>query len=281
MRRCLLLSVFAVVATLVIVVPLKITYATSGCCSWHGGVSYCDSSVGTYVCNDGTYSPSCGCYLAPAKPVCNIPTIGNNGSFNFTQNGCTHDVSFTWDKGVGDAYYSLAISKIKGGDPGPLSDTNTSEFVFKNVSTGTWYINVKPGNSCGWGTVSYWTVEVPDATPIINISKEKVTGNKYILKYNITCATKATITPDIGVIPTGNNMVTVEPKNDQTYTVTAVNKSKEGSADVQIIVDKEVLDNPETKPQEPVNTQVTTPVKDPSPAKDNIIVRILKALGIL
>lgn len=34
---------------------------TRGCCSHHSGVSYCDSSVGRLVCNDGTYSPSCGC----------------------------------------------------------------------------------------------------------------------------------------------------------------------------------------------------------------------------
>lgn len=33
--------------------------ATSGCCSWHGGVSGC--SNGRQVCNDGTYSPSCTC----------------------------------------------------------------------------------------------------------------------------------------------------------------------------------------------------------------------------
>ncbi len=30
-----------------------------GCCSHHGGVSYCDHSLGRAVCNDGTYSPSC------------------------------------------------------------------------------------------------------------------------------------------------------------------------------------------------------------------------------
>jgi hypothetical protein len=35
--------------------------AAAGCCSWHGGVSYCDSSVGKQVCNDGSYSPSCTC----------------------------------------------------------------------------------------------------------------------------------------------------------------------------------------------------------------------------
>ncbi|MFZ2193722.1 MAG: hypothetical protein WAV31_05755 [Candidatus Moraniibacteriota bacterium] len=42
--------------------------ATSGCCSWHGGVSHCDTSVGKYVCNDGSYSPSCGCTYIPPKP---------------------------------------------------------------------------------------------------------------------------------------------------------------------------------------------------------------------
>lgn len=34
---------------------------TRGCCSHHRGVAYCDSSTGRIVCNDGTYSPSCGC----------------------------------------------------------------------------------------------------------------------------------------------------------------------------------------------------------------------------
>lgn len=34
---------------------------TRGCCSHHKGVGYCDSSTGRIVCNDGTYSPSCGC----------------------------------------------------------------------------------------------------------------------------------------------------------------------------------------------------------------------------
>lgn len=37
-----------------------------GCCSWHGGVSGC--SNGRIVCNDGTYSPSCTCYV-PDNPL--------------------------------------------------------------------------------------------------------------------------------------------------------------------------------------------------------------------
>lgn len=37
------------------------TYAGRGCCSWHGGQAYCDTTTGRWVCSDGTYSPSCKC----------------------------------------------------------------------------------------------------------------------------------------------------------------------------------------------------------------------------
>lgn len=37
--------------------------ARRGCCSWHGGVSGCDDTVGRLICNDGTYSPTCGCEI--------------------------------------------------------------------------------------------------------------------------------------------------------------------------------------------------------------------------
>jgi hypothetical protein len=45
--------------------------ARQGCCSWHGGVSYCDTSIGIYVCRDGTHSPSCGCYKKPPESKAN------------------------------------------------------------------------------------------------------------------------------------------------------------------------------------------------------------------
>jgi hypothetical protein len=53
-----------------LIVP-RYLFATSGCCSWHGGQSYCDYSTGRWVCADGTYSPSCTCgggYVPP--PTC-------------------------------------------------------------------------------------------------------------------------------------------------------------------------------------------------------------------
>jgi hypothetical protein len=43
--------------------------ARQGCCSHHGGIDYCDTSVGRYVCNDGTYSPSCGCRRTAPRPT--------------------------------------------------------------------------------------------------------------------------------------------------------------------------------------------------------------------
>jgi len=50
----------------------NIAQARSGCCSYHGGVAGCDTSVGRQVCNDGTYSPSCTCAYIPRTPT---PTI--------------------------------------------------------------------------------------------------------------------------------------------------------------------------------------------------------------
>lgn len=72
-------KVFLALAPLLLLVFLfpKTVEAGRGCCSYHGGQSYCDTSVGRWVCNDGTYSPTCGCtYIAP-KPayVAPIKTI--------------------------------------------------------------------------------------------------------------------------------------------------------------------------------------------------------------
>jgi hypothetical protein len=44
----------------ILLLPSSVSLAKQGCCSYHGGVSYCGSS-GYYICNDGTRSPSCTC----------------------------------------------------------------------------------------------------------------------------------------------------------------------------------------------------------------------------
>ena len=50
---------FLLFIVLILFLPIE-CYAKRGCCSWHGGVSHCGDN-GRYVCNDGTYSPSCTC----------------------------------------------------------------------------------------------------------------------------------------------------------------------------------------------------------------------------
>jgi uncharacterized membrane protein YidH (DUF202 family) len=48
--------------------------AQQGCCSHHGGISHCDNSIGYYICQDGTRSPSCTCeHIFPEKPNQEIP----------------------------------------------------------------------------------------------------------------------------------------------------------------------------------------------------------------
>lgn len=50
---------FYFLLTLLFLPPISV-YAGRGCCSHHGGVSYCGSN-GYYICNDNSQSPSCLC----------------------------------------------------------------------------------------------------------------------------------------------------------------------------------------------------------------------------
>ncbi|MBI4035909.1 excalibur calcium-binding domain-containing protein [Candidatus Daviesbacteria bacterium] len=136
-----------------------LTLAQQGCCSWHGGISYCDSSVGTYVCNDGTYSPSCGCYKA-LPPTPTFPQMNATWNFSANTNG-TYDVKVDLDDS-NPSRYSVVLSKILGGDPGPLVDYTSPAFTFKNIYPGTWYMNTKKDINNTWSTVAYWKIIVPE-----------------------------------------------------------------------------------------------------------------------
>jgi len=204
----------------------KSSNATSGCCSWHGGVSYCDTSVGTYVCNDGSYSPSCGCAYIPPKPICVKPTVGKNATWNFKANNCNQDVSFSWDKGVLDEFYSIQISKSPGADPGPRSDTSKTNFIFENIKPGKWYVNVKAGRSCGWSDVFYWTVDVSDVIPDIEFKEKVISEDERQLQYAVSCADKIEITPGIGTLKENSGSITIHPQQNSDYKLTATNKKQ-------------------------------------------------------
>jgi len=53
------------------------------CCSWHGWQSYCADN-GRWVCNDGTYSPSCTC-TPPQKTITYTYWTTTNNSFDITK----------------------------------------------------------------------------------------------------------------------------------------------------------------------------------------------------
>ena len=208
--------------------------ATRGCCSWHGGVSYCDSSVGRYVCNDGTYSPSCGCAYAPPKPICVKPNLGKNANWNFSTNGCNQDITISWDKGSLDDFYSIQVSKSPGADPGPISDTSTTSFTFKDVKPGKWYVNVKPGRSCGWGDIAYWTVDVPEVVPEIKFKEKIISEDERQLDYSVSCGDKIDIIPEIGSLTENSGSIVIHPKENIDYTITASNNGESQSASLSV-----------------------------------------------
>jgi hypothetical protein len=141
----------------------KNTEARSGCCSHHGGVCGCDTSVGTQVCCDGSYSPSCGCtYISPKPVTPQFPDM--NATWNWTPNS---DKAFNLSVTLNDSsptQYSAVINKCEGCDPGPLTDFYSNKFTFTNLKTGKYYLNVKKAIGGVWSTVSYWIIDIPEWT---------------------------------------------------------------------------------------------------------------------
>lgn len=140
--------------------------ATSGCCSWHGGVCGCDTIVGTQICCDGTYSSSCTCvyipenYFLPKPAPTFSPSIQAQWWFfsNFNE---------TWDIKMklldnNPTKYSAVISKCAGCDPGPLVDFYSNNFYFKNIAQGKWYVNLKKEINSVWSNIVYWEIDVPE-----------------------------------------------------------------------------------------------------------------------
>lgn len=135
-----------------------IAEARSGCCSWHGGVCGCDTSVGRQVCCDGSYSPSCGCtYIAPK------PTFPQNtqASWNWYPNSNkTFNLSVDLDDS-NPTQYSAVVNKCAGCDPGPLTDFYSNSFYYTNLKPGNYYLNVKKLINGYWSNTVYWTINIP------------------------------------------------------------------------------------------------------------------------
>ena len=173
------------------------------------------SCAGTYHYHNGgpAYNPPPVCY--PRS------TVGKSGNWTFSQNGCNQDVTITWDKGVADDTFSIALSKSAGSDPGPKQDTDYRTFTFKDVKPGTWYINLKAGQSCGWGDVVYWKVDVPVVKPSLSVREEVVSEKERRLLINSYCATSVTSDKPLKNLRPGYSTSTIHPIEDTTYTIYA------------------------------------------------------------
>jgi len=258
--RILLTSLLAIY---IAVTPMNI-YAQRGCCSWHDGISHCGSN-GKYVCNDGTYSPSCTCgysapvsptYRTPIAPSCIRPEIkSSTANWIFTKNGCNQDVTISWTAGGRETQYSVGFSKLAGADPGPKADTSARNWTFKNIKPGKWYFNVKPGNSCGWGSVYYWDVDVPQVEPQASLREEIIDEETRKLHYSVECASLAEITPSVGKVSLTNSFVTVKPKGNTVYYLTATQGNKKTSKSVSI--------------KYPLPTPTPSPTNDPNKYSDS------------
>lgn len=116
------------------------------------------SCAGTYHCHRGGGGGGTGGTTGPV--ILEMPKTTATTEVVPDENG-TFTINFDWDRPDGKQW-SIALSSVMGGDPGPKTDTTVSRYSFNDVKTGTYYVNVKEGMSNGyWSKVSYWTVKVP------------------------------------------------------------------------------------------------------------------------
>lgn len=128
-------------------VILNTCNAQSGCCSWHGGVSGCDYDTGRQVCNDNTYSPSCGCSII-RKPSCSIGaspqtiTWGQSTSLNWNSGSGSNLSSSSFGASSANGTkavnplvsttYSLSVSNVRGSSPCQVAVTVTPKVEIKD-----------------------------------------------------------------------------------------------------------------------------------------------------
>jgi hypothetical protein len=104
------------------------------------------------------------------------PITKGSGIFNQMSRKPYYIVHARWFA-IGDREYSIALSKYAGSDPGPNTDTTTSEFIFNNVEPGKWYINLKSKVENQWSKVTYFTVDIPPwtlPTPILTLTPTSI-----------------------------------------------------------------------------------------------------------
>jgi len=154
---------------------------SSGCHNCNVG-----SCAGTYHCHNGGYVPPV--YVAPAPVIPENPIKSARWDFIQTETNPYYNILFKWEENV-SRYYSITIEKIPGADPGPNYDTTETSYLFKNITPGKWYVNMKASVDNSWSKILYWTIDVPSwieptptptptDTPIPTLFIDTPTSNK-------------------------------------------------------------------------------------------------------
>lgn len=118
---------------------------------------YTSECYGEYHCHNGGYATS---YTPVYAQIPQAPSLTASFVYKPNSDGKTFNVEMDWSDTTNTGY-SIALNRYAGADPGPLTDTNSSKWVFNNIPTGTYYANLKVGINNTWSTVTYWKVEVP------------------------------------------------------------------------------------------------------------------------
>jgi len=229
------------VFTLFLTVTSKVVLSKSGCCSWHGGVCGCDSSVGRQTCCDGTYSPSCTCaynpppvYIPPPPPTATPTPIALNiqSTAVFNNGTCTYDINASWDRPT--IYDRFSVSAVKTDstqclNPGPNVDTTNTSGVFSTAGSGRYLINIKPGNSNNWDYYLSYCQEIiiPKIKPSVDL-KVRTENGKTFIDYKTICATSLQADNGIGYIKEiGEGSIEVNSDENKIFQFTANSKDSE------------------------------------------------------
>ena len=169
-------------------------YCWTNCSYWgftYGTRHNRDNPANTCAC-DANLGPKDPLYCTPQviAPITDeLSTfINSKGTteFSFLSDGST-SVKFSFTD-TAPTQYSLALSRYRGEDPGPLADTSSTTYTFTNAQEGQEYINVKKLINGYWSGVYTWDVNVPawsqptdTPTPTIEPSTQSNPNNNLTL----------------------------------------------------------------------------------------------------